>query len=60
MLGFAIDAEDPAGLTHRLFEELRIEVPVFETSRGWVLRVSIQAYNNDDDIEALAQALASS
>jgi isopenicillin-N epimerase len=59
MLGFAIDAADPAGITRRLFEEHRIEVPVFETSRGWVLRVSIQAYNDEDDVEALARALAS-
>jgi len=34
-------------------------VPVFETSRGWVMRVSIQAYNDDEDVEALARALAS-
>ncbi len=27
--------------------------------RGWVLRVSIQAYNDENDIEALARALAS-
>ena len=59
MLGFAIDAANPAGLTRRLFEEHRIEVPVFETSRGWVLRISIQAYNDEDDVEALARALAS-
>ena len=59
MLGFSIDVPDPAGLTRRLFAEHRIEVPVIETTRGWVLRVSIQAYNDEDDIEALAQALAS-
>jgi isopenicillin-N epimerase len=57
MLGFSIDAADPAGLTRRLFEEHRIEVPVFETARGWVLRVSIQAYNDESDVEALARAL---
>lgn len=58
MLGFSIDAPDPARLTQRLFTEYRIEVPVIETTRGWVLRVSIQAYNDEDDVEALAQALA--
>jgi isopenicillin-N epimerase len=58
MLGFSIDAPDPAALTRRLFTEHRIEVPVIETARGWVLRVSIQAYNDEEDIEALAQALA--
>jgi selenocysteine lyase/cysteine desulfurase len=32
-------------------------VPVFETAHGWVLRVSIQAYNDQGDVEALARAL---
>jgi len=59
MLGFAIDRPEPETLTRRLFEEHRIEVPVFETSRGWVMRVSIQAYNGEQDVEALARALAS-
>jgi isopenicillin-N epimerase len=57
MLGFSIDTANPAGLTRRLFEEHRIEVPVFETAHGWVLRVSIQAYNDESDVEALARAL---
>jgi len=57
MLGFSIDAENPTGLTRWLFDEHRIEVPVFETSRGWVMRV--QAYNDEADVEALARALAS-
>jgi len=60
MLGFSIDVDEPATLTRRLFEEHRIEVPVFETSRGWVMRVSIQAYNDEDDVEALARALDAS
>ena len=59
MLGFSIDAENPTGLTRWLFDEHRIEVPVFETSRGWVMRVSVQAYNDEADVEALARALAS-
>jgi isopenicillin-N epimerase len=59
MLGFSIDVPNPGSLTRRLFAEHRIEVPVFETSRGWVLRLSIQAYNDEHDVEALAQALAS-
>ena len=57
MLGFAIDLPEPETLTRRLFEEHRIEVPVFETSRGWVMRVSIQAYNDEEDVDALARGL---
>jgi isopenicillin-N epimerase len=59
MLGFRVRAPDPAGLRARLFAEHRIEVPVFETGRGWVLRVSIQAYNDEEDVDALARALDS-
>ncbi|HEX6763504.1 MAG TPA: aminotransferase class V-fold PLP-dependent enzyme [Gaiellaceae bacterium] len=57
MLGFAIDVTEPERLTQRLFAEHRIEVPVFETAHGWVLRVSIQAYNDEEDVEALVRAL---
>ena len=59
MLGFAVDHPDAGSLTRRLYQEHRIEVPVFETPAGWVLRLSIQAYNDDADVEALAMALAS-
>lgn len=59
MLGFAIDVPEPETLTRRLFDAHRIEVPVVETSHGWALRLSIQAYNDEDDVEALARALAS-
>ena len=59
MLGFSIAPANPDGLTRRLFHEHGIEVPVFKTSGGWVMRVSIQAYNDEEDIEALARALAS-
>lgn len=55
--GFRLDHPDPAGLKRRLYDDHRIEVPVFETSQGWVLRVSVQAYNDEADLQALASAL---
>jgi len=57
MRGFRVEHPDPHELKRRLYQEHRIEVPVFETSRGWVLRVSVQAYNDAGDLEALAAAL---
>jgi len=33
-------------------------VPIVETRRGWSLRVSVQAYNDADDLQALALALS--
>jgi hypothetical protein len=32
-------------------------VPVFETPQGWVMRVSVQAYNEEADLTALNRAL---
>ena len=58
MRGYRVDHPDPAALKRFLYDEHRIEVPVFETAKGWVLRVSVQAYNDADDLEALARALA--
>jgi isopenicillin-N epimerase len=59
MRGFRIDHPDPPALKLRLYAEHRIEVPVFETPHGWVLRVSVQGYNDETDLRALADALAS-
>jgi isopenicillin-N epimerase len=57
MRGFRVEHPDPAGLKRRLYDEHRIEVPVLETSQGWVLRVSVQGYNDEDDLRALEDAL---
>jgi len=58
MRGFRVVHPDPPALKQRLYDEHRIEVPVFETPQGWVMRVSVQAYNDEDDLAALADALS--
>jgi isopenicillin-N epimerase len=58
MRGYRLDHPDPPTLKRRLYDEYRIEVPVIETPRGWVLRVSVQGYNDASDLEALGAALA--
>src|SRR5581483_5344504 len=58
MRGYRVVHPDPAELKRRLYDEHRIEAPVFETRAGWVLRVSVQAYNDASDLEALAAALS--
>ena len=60
MRGFRVEHDDPAALKRRLYDDHRIEVPIFETRHGWVLRVSVQAYNDESDLEALASALGES
>jgi isopenicillin-N epimerase len=58
MRGFRVEHEDPPALKRRLYEDHRIEVPIFETRHGWALRVSVQAYNDASDLDALTTALA--
>jgi isopenicillin-N epimerase len=57
MRGFRLEHPDPPSLKERLYDDHRIEVPVVETRDGWLLRVSVQAYNDADDLQALASAL---
>jgi selenocysteine lyase/cysteine desulfurase len=57
MRGFRVEHPDPPELKRRLYDDYRIEVPVFETPHGWVLRVSIQAYNDRSDVSALVAAV---
>jgi isopenicillin-N epimerase len=60
MRGFRVDHPDPPALKRELYDEHRIEVPIFESRTGWSLRVSVQAYNDASDLEALGAALRSS
>jgi isopenicillin-N epimerase len=57
MRGYRLEHPDPPALKRRLYDEHRIEVPVVETRHGWTMRVSVQAYNDQADLDALAGAL---
>lgn len=57
MRGFRVEHADPPALKQWLYDEHRIEVPIVETRDGWVLRVSVQAYNDAADLAALAAAV---
>ncbi len=48
---------DAEALKTRLYDEFRIEVPVNEHHGDWLLRVSIQGYNTEEDVAALVDAL---
>jgi len=58
MRGYRVEHPDPPALKQRLYERHRIEVPVVETPNGWSLRVSVQAYNDEADLDRLAAALS--
>lgn len=59
MRGFALplDTDGPA-LKKWLYDNHRIEVPIVETTNGWSMRVSVQAYNDRTDLDALVAALS--
>jgi isopenicillin-N epimerase len=58
MVSMLLPDEAPADLQERLYERFRIEVPVFERDGGRLIRASFQGYNDDADLDALADALA--
>ena len=48
---------DPAELWRRLYDEFRVEVPVYEWAGLRLLRVSIGPYNDEGDVDRLVAAL---
>ena len=48
---------DPAELWRRLYDEFRVEVPVYEWAGRNLLRVSIGPYNDGADVDRLVAAL---
>jgi isopenicillin-N epimerase len=48
---------DPDELQRQLYEEHRIEVPCFEHNGRPLLRIAVQGYNSEGDVEALLRAL---
>jgi isopenicillin-N epimerase len=48
---------DPAELWRRLYDEFRVEVPVYEWAGHLLLRVSIGPYNDEADVDRLVAAL---
>jgi len=49
---------DEKRLKQRLFDEFRVEVPLYRWEGRPFLRVSVQAYNTPEDIDALLSALS--
>jgi isopenicillin-N epimerase len=57
MRALTVRASDPHALWLRLYEEHRVEVPVYEWDGTALLRVSIGPYNDEDDLARLADAV---
>jgi isopenicillin-N epimerase len=48
---------DPAALSRRLYDEHRVELPVYEWEETTLLRVSIGPYNDEADLDRLVDGL---
>ncbi len=57
MRALTVRSADPALLSRRLYDEHRVEVPVYEWEDATLLRVSIGPYNDEADLERLADAV---
>jgi isopenicillin-N epimerase len=57
MVPLPVPHQDAAALRERLFEQHRIEVPVTQHAGRTFVRVSVQGYNTEADLQALESAL---
>jgi isopenicillin-N epimerase len=57
MRALTVRASDPDALWRRLYDDHRVEVPVYEWEGISLLRVSIGPYNDEADLERLADAV---
>jgi isopenicillin-N epimerase len=57
MRSFVLRPGNPGELWRRLWEEHRVEVPVYEWEGERILRVSIGPYNDEGDLDRLVAAL---
>jgi isopenicillin-N epimerase len=57
MRALTVRVPDPQELWQRLYDEHRVEVPVYEWEGMTLMRVSIGPYNDESDVERLAAAV---
>ena len=57
MCSCPIKSENPIQLKKTLFEKYKIQIPVIESNSNTYLRFSIQAFNDEKDIDRLIRSL---
>jgi selenocysteine lyase/cysteine desulfurase len=57
MRALTVRTDDPDALWQRLYDEHRVEVPVYEWEGMSLLRVSVGPYNDEADLERLVAAV---
>ena len=58
MISIKLNTKDPENLQKILFDKYKIEVPVMRQEKDIYLRYSIQAFNDQSDLDALHAALS--
>ncbi len=59
MAAFPLPAVSPEAFQKRLFDEFQVEIPVIPWNSRALLRISIQGYNTEEDVDRLVAALRS-
>lgn len=57
MASVRLNASDPVKLKMRLYDDFKIEIPVFSWNNQVFVRISLNGYNDDSDIGNLKEAL---
>lgn len=57
MCSIPIQPKNPIRLKEKLFNDFKIEIPITNFLNNYYLRVSIQAYNSQEDIDTLVGAI---
>ena len=57
MRALIVRSGDPSDLQRRLYEEHRVEIPVYEWEDTALMRVSIGPYNDEADVSRLVEAV---
>jgi isopenicillin-N epimerase len=58
MAACPIRTDDPHEVKRRLYDDYRVEVPVFDWNGHSLVRASFQAYNDENDLDRLMMALS--
>jgi isopenicillin-N epimerase len=59
MCSIPINTMNPVGLKETLYNEYHIEIPIMKIDHGTFIRISLNAYNNPNDLDILFEALSS-
>ena len=58
MCSIPIKTDYPSELKETLFHKYKIEIPVMKTDHGKFLRISLNAYNSNEDLDKLKKSLS--